>query len=105
MKASSVLDQGTPPGDRHREEQRVEARVVEAFADVTARREHEARFIRRNTSEPFQGPAPFLRPGSAAKDDDVWADGGEPGRQDIKMIASLREDNWRAPFREDAREV
>jgi hypothetical protein len=37
MQAASILCERPAPGDWHRQEQRVEAGIIEPFADVTAR--------------------------------------------------------------------
>jgi hypothetical protein len=46
-KATGVLRDGSLPSDRHRQQQRVESRVIEAFADVAAGGEYDARLIVR----------------------------------------------------------
>jgi hypothetical protein len=42
MQATCVLNQSSLPGYRHREEESVEARVVEAFADVATSRQNKS---------------------------------------------------------------
>ena len=42
MEAPDILRESAFPGDRHGQEQRVEAIIVEPFADISARREDEA---------------------------------------------------------------
>ncbi|MHA6766168.1 hypothetical protein [Sphingobium ummariense] len=42
MHAADILRESAFPGDWHRQERRVEAIIVEPFADISARRENEA---------------------------------------------------------------
>ena len=46
VQASRILLQRTFPGDRHRQHQRVERRMIEAFADQLAGGQQHARCIR-----------------------------------------------------------
>ncbi len=52
MKAAAVLDQRALPGNGHREEEGVEAGVIEPLADVAAGREYEPFGSVRNRGEP-----------------------------------------------------
>ena len=59
VQATCVLNEGSSPGNRKREEQGVETRVVEALADVSAGGEQEAFLAIGDRLEPhrrFSGP-------------------------------------------------
>jgi hypothetical protein len=62
VQATGVLNEGSSPRYRHREEQCIEPRVVEPLSDIPARREHEALLGHRNGREICEGlPALFGR--------------------------------------------
>ncbi|WP_164838336.1 hypothetical protein [Sinorhizobium meliloti] len=48
MQTADILCQGPLPGDRHRQEQHVEPGIIEAFADIAARRKDQALSVVRD---------------------------------------------------------
>lgn len=79
VKTPGVLRQGSPPGDRHGEEERVQALVVKALSEVaTGRHDH-----------------PLVLP--PTQDNDVLGEAGEPIGQRFQMNRSFGDGNRRAP--------
>ena len=71
MQSPRVLHEGALPGDRHRQKERVESWVVEALADVAARRDEDAFLEVGDRGESFTNLAVFARAHSALQDDHV----------------------------------
>ena len=53
MEPADILGQCSFPGDRHRQEQRIEPAVIEAFTDIPAYREYQTLLIVRYTQSRF----------------------------------------------------
>jgi len=96
VQTTGVLDQGSLPGDRQREEKRVEPRVVEALADVTPGRKHEAFLAFRNRRELLLHSAPRLGAHATLEHDKMAREFLKPGCEVIEMIFPLREEDRRS---------
>jgi len=82
------------PGDGKGEHERVESRVVEAFAEVAACRHDHCRVAR--PGEPLDHPVALSRPDTAVEHAHVWDGRGEHGGESLQMVAAVREDERRA---------
>lgn len=71
MEPADVLRHRSPPGDRERQEQRVQPRVVESLADVLTRADYHALFADRNRGQLRGNSLPFLLAAASAEHDDV----------------------------------
>ena len=96
VQPARVLRDSAAPRHGKRQEQRVQARIVEALADVPTSGKDDARLIARNGSELLgNGPLPLLaRP--RAQDDKMTHIGGQQLCKALKMICSFREHERRA---------
>jgi hypothetical protein len=76
VEASDVLLQGPLPRDRHRQEQRVQARVVEAFANVTARGKDDSLFGVGHVGQRLADRLALLATHAALQDENVAHNAG-----------------------------
>lgn len=88
-----VLDQSSFPGDGKGEEQRVEPDVVESFADVPARGQHQPLLIARDRREFSHDFSPLPGTHSALEDDQVASEFPHPPGQKIEMVLPFRQQN------------
>ena len=98
MEAAGILGDDAAPGDRHGEEQGVEPRVVETFADEFAGGDHDARFIFRNGCEPGHRLAQGFPAHAALQDDQMGRVRPDQLGEDFDMLGALRENKRRAAF-------
>ncbi|WP_230989517.1 ParB/RepB/Spo0J family partition protein [Devosia faecipullorum] len=94
MQPPDILRQGPLPGDRHRQEQSVEASIIKAFADIAACREDQALMIIGD----IQGSAGGLAIGrrhAAAQDHEISHEWQEPLLKIIEVVFPLRQNDGR----------
>src|SRR5208282_4248816 len=105
VETTGVLDQGTLPGNRQREEKCVEPRVVEALADVAPGRKHEPFLALRNRCELVLDSAP--RPGGHAtlEHDKMAGEFLEPGGEVVEVIFPLSKEDRRSSLFERLKDV
>ena len=93
-----VLDQSTFPGDGKGEEQRVEASVVESFADVPSRGEHQPFLVVRNRRESLHRFFPLPGGQSPFQDDQVAGEFPKTFGQKIEVVLPFRQENRGSAF-------
>lgn len=98
MQPPRVLHERAFPRDGQREEECVEARVVEALADVAPRREEETLLVRWNRGELGADFAIRLRALTALEDDEISRDALEATRKVLEVILALGEQDRRTPL-------
>jgi hypothetical protein len=96
METAGVLNERALPSDGHRQEQRVEPRIVEAFAYVASGREHQSRFVIGKLCEVPEGVAACAARDPAMEHDEVWQILAKRLRKPIEMVAPFRQDHHRA---------
>src|SRR5439155_19398103 len=105
MESAGVLDQGALPREWHREEHRIEPRVIEPFADVAAGRDHEARLVVRDGCQSRRGGPPFSRCHAAVEGDQMVSYTPKAGGKGLKMVLAFGEQDRRAAFSQRGRDV
>src|SRR5262245_49322585 len=95
MKATRILHQRAFPRDGHREEKRIEPRVVEPLTDVTARRNEKSRLSVWDGREARRHGASLGRGHPAAEDDDVAGGALKTGGKELEMVLALGEQDGR----------
>ena len=91
MQPAGILGDGPPPRDGKRQEQRVQARIVESFSYVLAGRQDDPRFIARNAPKPIGDGLPLLLAQPGSQDHKMTHVPGEPALESIEMVVSLGE--------------
>jgi len=71
MQPSSVLNECPLPRDRHRQEERIEPRVVEPFPSEATRRQYQPLLLMENRGQLIHCGSSLFRSHSAAKYDHV----------------------------------
>src|SRR5437867_10539711 len=87
VKAPRILREGPLPRDRHREKERVEAGVVEAFADVLARRKNETLYRVRDRGKLSPDLSPFRRGHASMEHDEVPYETPQPLGEILEVVA------------------
>ena len=105
VQASDVLRDPPAPRDGQREEERVEARVIEALAEIGARGQQDARCRVRNRLQPLAHALQFALPHSAAQHDDVLDLVPKHRFEDLQMRPPLRQHHGRAPLLDGGQHV
>jgi hypothetical protein len=92
MKPAGVLRDRSPPGDRKRQKQRVQTRIVESFANVLASREDDSPFVARDSCETFTDRLPLLLAHASAQHDNMIDARRQLVFEAIEVLISLRQD-------------
>jgi hypothetical protein len=98
VESSGVLDQRAPPRYGHGEEQGVEPRVVEPFADVAPRGEDEPGLVLRDTGELRCHLSTLARGHASLEHHHMVYKRPEAGRQVLQVVLALGEQDRRPPF-------
>src|SRR5947209_3840132 len=98
VEPAGVLDDRALPGDRHRQQERVQTGIVEAFTDVATGCEHESGLVSRKVSQALERRAPGFDLDPAVTHDDVRYVLAERFGEPFEMVAPLREDHDSASF-------
>ena len=93
MQPARVLHERALPGDRQREEQRVEARIVEALADVATGGQDQALLVGRDRGKLVSGSVSSPSRHPPVKDDEVAREALQPVREELQMVLPLREED------------
>ena len=96
MQAADVLRDRAPPRHRKREKQGVQARIIEAFADVFARRQDDSTLFGPDSRQPFRRRSPLLLPHPTSEDHDVRDARGERAFETIEVLVSFGQHKWRS---------
>jgi len=105
VKATGVLDKCSLPRHRQRHEQRVQAWIVEAFADVASGREHDAFGVCRDRCHPREHLARRLGAHPALEHDHVPRNARQLGGKVVEVIRALGEQERRPAFFERTNHV
>src|SRR5216684_5533502 len=97
MQPSDVLRNRSPPRDRQRQEQRVQARIVESLSDVFASRQDDATFFPWDGRQPFGLYLSLLLPHSTSKDHDVTNVRGKLTLKTCEVLVAFCEHERRSP--------
>jgi hypothetical protein len=95
MQPTGILSECAALRDRHCQEQCVEARIVESFAEVTPGGDNDALFVARDGRQPLHHFAALLLAPPTPKHDDMLGKMLQSGRKRFKMIRAFREHNGR----------
>jgi hypothetical protein len=95
MQATGILSQRPLPGDGHREEEGVQARIIEALAQVTSGREQDALVIIWYAGELLSHRRTLPDPHATSQHHEIPHQRLKPSRQQVKVLPALREHNWR----------
>ena len=89
MEPAGVLGERPSPRNRHREEECVEPRIVETFADVASSREHDALATSHSALESI---ATRARRHASVKDNAARRDVAQAPLEQLEMVAALGQD-------------
>jgi len=89
MQPSDVLSNRPSPGDRQRQKQRVQPRIVESLANVLASRQDDATFVQRDSRQPFGRCSPLLLAHSASQHHDMRDAPGECAFETIEVLVTF----------------
>lgn len=93
-----MLDDGSFPGDRHREQERVEAGIIESFSDVAPGCDHQPRAVVWKVCELPQCGASCFRLDAAVEDDEVRDILTKRAGEALEMITTFGQDDCGASF-------
>ena len=94
MKPAGVLHEGALPGDGHRQEQGIEPRVVESFANVAASGKHESWFVVRDGGQGREGSAPLGRRHASLENDEMASTSLKAVGKVLEMVLALGQYDW-----------
>ena len=89
MQPAGILGDRASPRDRERQEQRIEARIIESFPDVLAGCQDHPALFARNRCETFGGRLSLLLPHSRPQDHEVAHAVAEPAFEAFEVIVPL----------------
>ena len=98
MQSARVLCDRAVPGHRQRQEQGVQPRVVEPFADQSSGREQSPRLVFGDGRETGDDGGRFVLPHAAAKNNQMLDAGRQPLGQEIEMLVAFGQYQRRATF-------
>lgn len=90
MKASGILLERATKADRHRQEQGVEASIVEALPDIASGREDDTRFVSRNVDHRLVDRPTLLSPHTSLQREDI-----RDLPVELLLVWTIGECNWR----------
>src|ERR1035438_7492052 len=94
MHPPTILLQRTLPGNRHRQEKRVQTRIVEPFSDVASRRQNDSRFVLRHCRQGCRCFSALLFPHASLQDEDVLGNTCKLGREILEMFCPAGQEQW-----------
>ena len=105
VKPTGVLNHGPLPRDRHRQQKRVQAGVVEAFANVPAGCQYEARLVAGEIGQTLQRGASGLLLNATVEHNEVRQIAVNPAGESVEVLTTLGQDHWRTPLAEQPASV